>query len=161
MKPTFPSDSVALIEEGLVALMQLGRVDHLHHWLSEHAGVQLERPAYVALAILADRGPMRLSDLAAAGDVGAPTMSRLVDRLLDLGLVEATVNSSDRRALDLQLTGAGRNLLEHLLTARRAAVEGIVACWSEEERAMFGKLLRQFSEAACQKIKADNRWHKH
>jgi DNA-binding MarR family transcriptional regulator len=84
-----------------------------------------------------------------------------VDRLLDLGLVEATIDPSDRRALNLQLADAGRTLFERLLEVRRAAVERIVASWSEDERVMFGTLLRRFSEAACQQIKADNRWHKH
>src|SRR3954453_8380422 len=64
--------------------------------------------ALLTLRRLDDRGPMRITDLAAAERVTQPTMTTLVARLAQEGLVSKTRDAADARAVLVELTDAGR-----------------------------------------------------
>jgi DNA-binding MarR family transcriptional regulator len=53
-------------------------------------------------------GPMRLNDLAERMGISAPTASRAIDALVELGFVDRLRDPDDRRALRLGLTDAGQ-----------------------------------------------------
>jgi DNA-binding MarR family transcriptional regulator len=61
-----------------------------------------------ALAAIADGGPMRLRELARRIGSTAPTASRAVDQLVELGLAKRYVDPLDRRAVALEPTQRGR-----------------------------------------------------
>ena len=69
----------------------------------------------IALVELGDDGPLRLNDLAKRMGTSTPTASRSVDTLEALGLVTRAPESSDRRALSIEVTAARTR------PARRAA----------------------------------------
>lgn len=71
-------------------------------------GVATTSTQRLALFELADGGPLRLNDLALRIGVSAPTASRAVEALCELGLVERLPDPVDRRALRIDLTAAGR-----------------------------------------------------
>lgn len=71
-------------------------------------GVATTSTQRLALSELADDGPLRLNDLAVRVGVSAPTASRAVEALCELGLVERLPDPTDRRALSIDLTAAGR-----------------------------------------------------
>jgi DNA-binding MarR family transcriptional regulator len=75
------------------------------------------------LAQLADHGPQRVTDLAAAEAVAQPTMTTLVRRLERDGLVERAPHETDRRAILIALTAEGAGRLERV----RAARAGVLA----------------------------------
>lgn len=64
-----------------------------------------------ALAVLASSGPLSLARLAAADQVRAPTMSRLVDSLVHDGLVTREIVPTNRRAVRIAITPEGAALL--------------------------------------------------
>jgi len=64
-----------------------------------------------ALAALASSGPLSLAHLAAADQVRAPTMSRLVDGLVRDGLVTRETVPTNRRAVRIAITPEGAALL--------------------------------------------------
>lgn len=72
-------------------------------------GVATTSTQRLALFELADDGPLRLNDLAVRVGVSAPTASRAVDALCELGLLERLPDPTDRRALSIDLTAAGRD----------------------------------------------------
>ena len=72
----------------------------------------LSAPKSSALSVLVFGGPQTLKELAAAEQVRAPTMSRLVAELEADGLATKTVDANDRRALKIAATAKGRALLE-------------------------------------------------
>jgi DNA-binding MarR family transcriptional regulator len=53
-------------------------------------------------------GPMRLYELGRGVLLSQPALSRLVERLVDRGLVERTADPADGRGVRLALTAAGR-----------------------------------------------------
>ncbi|HEV7211900.1 MAG TPA: MarR family transcriptional regulator [Blastococcus sp.] len=76
----------------------------------------LSRTAAATLTRLQRSGPTRLTELATAEGVTQPSMSTLVARLVDQGLVVRGGDPQDARVVVLNLTPAG----EDLLAQRRA-----------------------------------------
>src|ERR1700752_2313496 len=72
----------------------------------------LPGPKLSALSVLVFGGPQTLKDLAAAEQVKAPTMSRLVAELEADGLATKTGDATDGRVLRIAATTKGRGLLE-------------------------------------------------
>jgi DNA-binding MarR family transcriptional regulator len=101
----------------------------------------------VALFELGDGGSLRLNDLADRMGVSAPTASRSVDALHELGLVERVHDARDRRALRIDLTPAGKELLAEKKAKAETAFAPAVAALSAAERETLSKLLRRMTEA--------------
>lgn len=72
----------------------------------------LPGPKLSALSVLVFGGPQTLKELAAAEQVRAPTMSRLVAELEVLGLATKTSEQQDRRKVRIVATALGKSLLE-------------------------------------------------
>jgi DNA-binding MarR family transcriptional regulator len=92
-------------------------------------------------------GPLRLSELAERMGITAPTASRAVDGLVDLGLLERLPDPADRRAVRIDLTGPGRNDVEGRKARAAAALEPAVAALSAEDRAQLAALLARLADA--------------
>jgi DNA-binding MarR family transcriptional regulator len=101
----------------------------------------------IALVELGDYGPSRLNDLAARMGVSAPTASRSVDALHELGFVERVVDPCDRRALNVELSATGKQLLDGRKAKASEAFEPAVAALSEAERTKLSALLHKMTEA--------------
>src|SRR5512135_3691669 len=64
-----------------------------------------------ALSVLVFGGAKTLGELAAIEQVRSPTMSRIVEGLVQRGLVQRVSAPADRRAVSLTATPQGRKLL--------------------------------------------------
>ena len=73
-----------------------------------------------ALANLDEHGPLRLRDLAQHEGVRPPTATRLVDPLVERGLVARHSDPDDARGTLISLTDAGRALLRQVRDDRTA-----------------------------------------
>ena len=73
-----------------------------------------------ALFTLARSGPMTIGDLAAEEKVQPPSMTRTVTSLVGKGLVQRDAHVTDRRAVMISLTDAGRTVLEETRRRREA-----------------------------------------
>ena len=60
-----------------------------------------------ALAVLAAEEPLRMGELAARLGISAPTVSRLVDDLAELGFLERVADEDDHRATRVRLSAEG------------------------------------------------------
>lgn len=65
-----------------------------------------------ALSVLVFRGPMRLTDLAAAEQVRPPTMTRLASAMEAEGLVRRREDQNDARAVRVEATPRGTRILQ-------------------------------------------------
>jgi DNA-binding MarR family transcriptional regulator len=103
-----------------------GRLDDvvvgLRHLVLDRSDLSLTAAA--TLATLRRHGPARLTDLAAAEGVSQPSMTALVARLADGGLVERSGDPADRRVVVIGLTPAGAELLDRRRAARAARLAG-------------------------------------
>jgi MarR family transcriptional regulator for hemolysin len=74
----------------------------------------MTRAQWAVLLRLERREGLKQSDLAEQLDIQPITLTRLVDRLCDNGLIERRADPHDRRAKRLYLTPAARPLLERI-----------------------------------------------
>ena len=88
-----------------------------------------------ALATIEKLGPLTLGELAAEEQVQPPSMTRIVARLEEQGLVARTVDPDDRRVARVVVTEAGATLLAVTRTRRNAFLAQRVARFTDEERA--------------------------
>lgn len=101
----------------------------------EEAG--MSGPRLSALSVIVYAGPISLAELAAAEQVRAPTMSRVVDALVQAGLVTRTTHATDRRMVRIAATEEGRRLLEAGRERRvRALTQRLGKLAESEQRAL-------------------------
>src|SRR6188472_622626 len=79
--------------------------------LRQEAGADLSPSLTAALATIECHGPLTPSELAARERVQRPTVTRLLARLEEAGLIERTADPADRRSALLTVSDAGRDLL--------------------------------------------------
>ena len=75
-------------------------------------------PQADAITVIGQAGPLSLKNLGELLIAEAGHPSRLVDRLVEAGLVERRVGQEDRRRIELSLTSKGRRLEKRILKAR-------------------------------------------
>ena len=92
----------------------------LHRRLRQEADTGLSPSQQSALATIDVQGPMTLGDLAAAEQVTPPTITKVVARLEEEGLIDRTVDPSDRRIVRVSTTAEGRRRLAHSRARRNA-----------------------------------------
>ena len=99
----------------------------------------LPGPKLSALSVLVFGGPQTLKDLAAAEQVRAPTMSRLVAELELEGLASKTGDKDDGRVVRIAATAKGKALLEAGRERRLEVLTQQIAALSREERAVLDR----------------------
>ncbi len=94
-----------------------------------------------ALSVLVFGGPCSLGELAAAEQVSAPTMTRLVGELAREGWVRREADATDGRGVRIVATPAGVRLLHRGRQRRLAALADALATLDTEERAVLARAL--------------------
>ncbi|MCM3925281.1 MarR family winged helix-turn-helix transcriptional regulator [Frankia sp. AiPs1] len=105
------------------------------------ASVGLTLRRFKVLQLLADSGPCRLRDLADAVAVAPRTMTETVDDLESEGLVARRSHPTDRRAVLLALTPAGREAIDVGRRRRAETVAGFTRHLTAAQRAQLVALL--------------------
>lgn len=88
--------------------------------LRQEAGSELSPSAAAALATIERRGPLSPSELADIERVKRPTITRVVARMQEAGLVERTGDPADGRVSLVSITSAGSKLLRRLRRHKNA-----------------------------------------
>ncbi|CCH32689.1 Transcriptional regulator, MarR family [Saccharothrix espanaensis DSM 44229] len=99
------------------------------------------------LGLLRDRRP-RMAELAAFLGLDKSTMSGLVERAERRGLVARGKSAEDRRAVDVFITPAGRELAEQVQEEVRAALVPFIDRLRADERRLLTGLLDSLTGAA-------------
>jgi DNA-binding MarR family transcriptional regulator len=94
---------------------------------------------YTVLALLNGSGPSTLRELATSEHVQAPSMTRIVNALAELGFVSRAPNPDDGRQVHIDITDAGRAVLEEARNQRTAWLARRVAGLSEEDRLVLSR----------------------
>ena len=86
------------------------------------------------------------AELAAYLGLDGAAITRYLDRLEELGLIERKTNAADRRSTHLVLTAAGRRIVGQGLSASRATNEKFTAGLESAEIECFQTAIRQMLE---------------
>jgi DNA-binding MarR family transcriptional regulator len=80
--------------------------------LRQEAGAELSPSQTAALATIERHGPLTPSELAERERVQRPTVTRVLARLEEAGLVERAADPADRRCSLVSISAEGRELLD-------------------------------------------------
>jgi DNA-binding MarR family transcriptional regulator len=100
------------------------------------------------LVTLLDRGPMRMTDLAAHERVRTPTTTVAIRRLEKIGLVKRSRDPSDLRAVLVDITPRGRAVHGEGLARRRAALAAMLSQLPESDLETLTKALAPLERLA-------------
>jgi DNA-binding MarR family transcriptional regulator len=86
------------------------------------------------LALLLNKQPLRLTDLATALHVRPPSMTELVSRMEQQGWVQKSSMAHDRRGVEVTLTEKGKALIQALERKQLGMLSQRIALLSDEGR---------------------------
>ncbi|KIS28645.1 MarR family transcriptional regulator [Arthrobacter sp. SPG23] len=112
----------------------------------EATGEAITPGQYTVLAQLNGSGPATLRALAQREHVQAPSMTRIVNALAEQGFVTRSAHPDDGRQVHVDITGAGRTVLEAARNQRTAWLAQRVAGLSEEDRTVLSRAARIMQE---------------
>jgi DNA-binding MarR family transcriptional regulator len=102
------------------------------------------------LLTLLDRGPIRMTELAAIERVRTPTTTVAIRRLEKLGLVKRSRDPSDLRAVLVDITPRGLAQHRESLAARRTRLAMLLGKLSEDDLETLTKALGPLERIASQ-----------
>src|SRR5271170_7581436 len=95
------------------------------------------------MAVLASNGSLRQIDLAGLTSIDASTLSRLVSRLVRVGLVTRTRSTSSNREVEVKLLPKGSALVVRLIPLAREIEADAIAGLAADELAILKRCLRR------------------
>ncbi|GAB2507893.1 MarR family winged helix-turn-helix transcriptional regulator [Paramicrobacterium agarici] len=116
--------------------------------VARDGGVDLDRPAIVAVTHIGMHGPQRPSALAEALVTGASNVSKIIARLERAGLIHRETDPDDARASLVHLTPSGSDVAASLARAGDELADSLLRGWTDADRATFERLLIKFDRAS-------------
>lgn len=107
----------------------------------------LDRSAYLLLYQITCNGPARIKTLSDELHLDISTVSRQTASLEQKGYIYKIHDPLDKRAYYLQITDSGIKEFLAYKSARIAKIKEILKEWSDNERELFGKLLRKYNDS--------------
>jgi DNA-binding MarR family transcriptional regulator len=122
----------------LASRLRLG-VMRLSRRLRQHAPGDITPSQLSALATIVGQGRITHSGLAEAERVQPPSITRVVDVLVDRGLATRTTSDEDRRVAWVEPTLAGRELVDAVRRERDAYLAQRLRTLSADDRAVLAR----------------------
>ena len=139
------TESLRLLEHEVnVMLRRIRRV------LAERARAvhpELQSGSYLMLAYLADSGAMRASAIAEALCLDKGAVSRQLQHLEEVGLVDRAPDPEDRRASLVSASEEAVRRIGEVASERRQWLDERLADWSDEDLASFAGQLGRYNES--------------
>ncbi len=115
---------------------------------------QLTVPQASVLALLTEAGqPLPVSKLARLLLQESPSVTSLVDRMCQSGLVERVKDRRDRRVVLVRLTGKGRRMHDGLRSTAAEFNDDLFGVLSSDERETLKKLLQKLARRNIQRVR--------
>ena len=106
---------------------------------------ELQSSSYLMLSRLGEQGPMRASVMAEALGIDKGAISRQIQHLVDLGLVDRSPDPDDGRATLIAPSADAVVRLETVKAERRQWMDERLSDWSEADLADFLALLGRYN----------------
>jgi DNA-binding MarR family transcriptional regulator len=128
---------------------------HVRHFTTKQLKkYKLSTQGWLILTVIGRFAPLSPSDLADRTSVGRDKISRIVDQLVDSGLVSRRPDEDDRRRVVLNLLAKGRRACDELELVARQIETDVLDGLSANERSMLLQLLVKI-EQATHRVLAD------
>lgn len=110
---------------------------------------------YSMLMALHDAGPQRASALVDLFGIDKGAVSRQVQLLIELGMIERKPDLADGRAQILTISDLGRERLDAVAAARRVELTEKLGGWSDDDLGDFVAMLARYNASAAAAAEAD------
>lgn len=110
----------------------------------------LSQSQWSALVTVETHQPVRVGDVAEREGVSAPTATRVVASLEDLGLITREIDPQDRRSAYVSLTDAGRRKLDWARNVRTAALSKRLSALSAEDMTRLVEIIPLLESLAAE-----------
>jgi len=87
----------------------------------------------VIMKVLYDSGTLSISAIGKTLSISKPQMTRWIDRMVDMGLVERWPDAVDRRVIDIALTEKGKEIFTELENTIIRDFKEKLSCLSDED----------------------------
>jgi len=136
----YPMLEIPALETWLTLMRVSGDCQNdLDQFLARHNLSQ--RKFFVLILLMRNPDGLKVSQLAAGTGVSCPTMTGVVDGLLNAGLVTRETDEQDRRIFVVTITTVGQELLDQVLPQHYQRVSRIMSMLDEAERTQLNGLL--------------------
>ena len=132
-----PDDCAKLVMDVAPLVMRTIRAEMRRHRASD-----LSVPQFRTLAFLSHHEGASLSVVAEHIGLTLPSMSKMIEGLVDRGLVKREMHPDDRRRVTLALTARGQSLFESAHSATQACLAEQIATLSTTDRATVAQAMR-------------------
>ncbi|MEI7055788.1 MarR family transcriptional regulator [Nocardioides sp. CCNWLW239] len=102
---------------------------------------------YMVLTWVAEHGPLRASALVDGLGIDKGAVSRMVQAIVDLGLLERHPDPEDGRASLVSLTAEAREGLDRVARERRVRFSDRLSDWSPDDIDRLSAMLSRYNEA--------------
>lgn len=116
------------------------------HALKEHIGLTASQQAVLFFLMRRDGAP--ISTIADELRMGKSSLTGLVDRMENRGLVQRRQSASDGRSVEVYIEDAGRRIAEATLPGVKYINAALLDPFSTEERAVIGRFLNHVANNA-------------
>ncbi len=113
---------------------------------------ELQSSSYLMLGWLVQHGPQRASAMAEAFCIDKGAISRQIQHLVDLGLVERAPDPADGRATLVSLTADAGARMAAVDVERRRWLDDRLRDWSDEELTDVVTLLGRYNAALDERV---------
>jgi DNA-binding MarR family transcriptional regulator len=134
---------VAPPRHGVLRLINRARVEMVDAMDRALAPFDITAPQLIVLASVANREADSAAGLCKSISYDPGAMTRMIDRLEQKGLVRRIRNPEDRRAMNLELTVAGRALYPQLLAVKENVQAQLLHGFSADEVQLFESFLHR------------------
>ncbi len=134
------SERIAIIDRFVRQMNWCGQKQSLQ--TLNRPDIALTMPQMVTLFAIRDAETCRMSELADATQQSAGTLTGIVDRLIEDGLVARVRDTDDRRVVQVVLTSVGQERIALVEQARCADMAQLLQHFSMEQLAQLQELLQ-------------------
>jgi DNA-binding MarR family transcriptional regulator len=99
-----------------------------------------------AIVVLARKGPLSMSELAAEIKISKQQLTPLINKLIDSNLAARKTDENDRRIIRIEVTPAGRDTIHTLLTEMRQTFRKRIQKLPEADLAELEQMVRRITQ---------------
>lgn len=134
-------EQVEVIQRALWEMLRLYSSRRAFAGWSAASGVLVSQPAFDLLGRVEERGPITLGELGRLAHMDPSAVGRQVRSLEELGLVDRSPSTSDRRVVEVRLTHRGKEVRHRVASAGARHLADELGAWSESDRRALARLL--------------------
>ncbi len=108
--------------------------------------VDIKFPHFEIMTVLKEEGTLHVCEIGEKLQIAKAQMTHLIDRLVDLNMVERNMDTADRRTINIALTDKGRTFLEIHENNIENAVREYISCLEDEELEALSHSLRNLRD---------------